>query len=401
MIDQTRRDPWRIAWQIATSNQWMAALLLCVAVGLILATWLPQMPASDPPPPAAYAQWLSEAQARFGDATPTIQAFGLFSIMQSRGLRVLLTLAAATLLLRLIEGFDQLWRHRTATEPTTAWHPIATDSPTDSLPDLLDKLRRRHRVLSAADFHQIDLWPWADLLPLLSQVGGLLLLLSAIFTHLWGWQVDDLLVPSGERILIPNTNRWVELDDTANIATHSPGILVFTTAQVPGVQAYAYDEMGESLALQRAAESHPTPQLAIPLTEERVFAIPEAELYIRLTPQTEADSNSAENSHTGVFVQVYRSPPGRLAQQTMITGDTELVVRDATIHLDTLPYARLTAVFNPGLWVASAGVTSLIIGLIGQLVWPARRLWLRDEEQIEGTGDLPPSLTHKVEGGEA
>jgi hypothetical protein len=59
MIAQIPRDPWRTAWQIATSDYLMAALLLGITAGLITTTWLPQMPAADP---VAYAQWLSETQ---------------------------------------------------------------------------------------------------------------------------------------------------------------------------------------------------------------------------------------------------------------------------------------------------------------------------------------------------
>ncbi|HET90603.1 MAG TPA: hypothetical protein ENN99_07685 [Chloroflexi bacterium] len=397
MIDQTERDPWRMVWQIATSNQWMAALLLCIAAGLLLATWLPQMPTSDPPPPAAYAQWLSDAQARFGNATSTMQALGFFHVTRSLGLRLLLILLAATLLLHLIEGIDQLWQHRTVTQPATEWRSLAATS----LPNVLGALSHRHRVLSAPPLHQADHWPWADLLPLLPQTGGLLLLLGALLTHLWGWQVDGLIVQGGERTLIPNTNRWIVLDKTARSAAHSPGIVVFITDQVPGVRAYAYDETGKPLALQRAAGSPPLPQLAIALTEEQVLAIPEAQLYIRLTPQTESIRNPTADLLDPILVQMYQSPPGRLIQQTVIEEDTELAVGDVKLHLDGLPYARLTAVFNPGLWFTAAGVVLLVVGLVGCLIWPTRRIWLREGEQVETTGDPLPPLAQRTENGEA
>ena len=62
MIAQISRDPWRVIWEFATSDHLIAALLLSIAAGLAITAWLPQMPGADP---VAYAQWLSETQARF------------------------------------------------------------------------------------------------------------------------------------------------------------------------------------------------------------------------------------------------------------------------------------------------------------------------------------------------
>jgi hypothetical protein len=81
MITQTPRDPWRVAWQVVTSNVLLAILLLATAAGLLMAAWLSQAPAADP---ATYARWLSETQAHFGKATQTMQALGVFAIDGTR-----------------------------------------------------------------------------------------------------------------------------------------------------------------------------------------------------------------------------------------------------------------------------------------------------------------------------
>ena len=116
MIAQTPRDPWRAVWRIATGDGLLVALLLATAAGLIATAWLPQRPAADPVT-YAHAQWLSEAQARFGEATPTLQALGLFTITRSLGFRALLALLAGCLSLRLMESGDRLRRNREAAEP--------------------------------------------------------------------------------------------------------------------------------------------------------------------------------------------------------------------------------------------------------------------------------------------
>jgi hypothetical protein len=77
-------------------------------------------------------------------------------------------------------------------------------------------------------------------------------------------------------------------------------------------------------------------------------------------------------------------------------AEAELAVDDVTLTLTHSPYARLTAVFNPGLWPTGLGLAVLVVGLLGGIVWPVRRLWVREEnEQIMTLGDALPSLAGK------
>ncbi len=387
MIDQPPRDPWRAIWQVATGDYLIAALLLSTAAGLAIITWLPQMPVANP---AAYAQWLSEVQARFGTATPTMQTLGLFTITRSFGFRALLVLLAGCLLLRLIENGDWLWHNREMAKPAGEWHRLADVH----LPNVIDDLRRLHyRVLSNPPLIQADRWPWADLFPLLAHGGALLLLVGLLIIHLWGWRVEGLTVQSGARVTLPGTEKWIAVDEDARRATHSPGIMTFVEARGPGVQASAADSTGHPLLLQ-PPEADPVTQLTVALTEDQYFAIPEAQLVVRLAPQP----GRAIEAHSPVLLQVYRSPAGRLATETVVEGDAELTVDDVTLQLASVPYARLTATFNPGFWPIGAGLVLLVAGLLGSVTWPVRRLWLREETgKAKGTGDLPPTLARDGE----
>jgi len=386
MIAQPPRDPWRTVWQIVTGDLLLVALLLAVAAGLTLTAWLPQMPAADP---VAHAQWLSEAQARFGTATQTMQALGLFTVTYSLGFRALLALLAGCLLLRLIEGGGRLWRSREMAEPRGEWR-----GPVDvRLRDVLDDLRRRHyRVLREPLLVQADHWPWADLFPLLAYAGALLLLVGLLITHLWGWRVEGLIVRSGERITLPGTGKWVTLDEDGRQVTHSPGIVTFVEGRGPGVRASANDGAEKPLSLQ-LPEADPATQLTLALTEDQYFAIPEVSMVVRLAPQSDSAS-------TPVRVQFYRSPPGRFITE-MVTekgGSAELTVDEVTLRLTRAPYTRLTATFNPGLWLTAAGLVLLIAGLLGSVAWPVRCFWLREEAGgIEGAGDLPLVLARGEE----
>jgi len=305
-----RRDPWRLVWQTVTDDGLLVVLLLVAAVGLLTAAWLPQAPTSNP---AAYARWLSETQARFGKATQTMQALGLFGITRSFGFRALLALLGGILLVRLVE--------------------------------------RGLRLFS-----------------LLAYGGGLLLLIGLLITHLWSWQVEGLIVQSGERVSVPGTTGWVALDgDTLGI-THSAGIAAFAESRGPGERVSAIDAQGNSLVVQQTEENSLT-ELTLALNEDHLFAIPEAQLIVHLAPQ----AGHPIEAHTPVRVQVHRYPPIQLETETIVEGDTELTVGDVSLRFTSVPYARVTATFNPGLWPTGVGIACFAVGLGGSIVRSARR----------------------------
>jgi hypothetical protein len=254
-----------------------------------------------------------------------------------------------------------------------------------------------HRVLGEPPGLQIDRWPWADSLPLLAHSGGLVLLAGLLVTHLWGWRVEGVIAQSGGRTGLAGGERWVALGDDGTSLTHSPGVRTFVEERGPGVRISATDGDGNPLPLQRTLESARTTDLTVALAEdpylatrEAHIAIPEAQLIVRLIPEPSPDVE-AEGP---VLVQVYRSPSGELAVEALLEGEAELTVDDATLALTSLPYVRLTATNNPGLWPTALGVLSLAGGLLGSVAWPTRRLWLRQGDgAIEGTGDLPANVT--------
>ncbi len=388
MVTQTLRDPWRIIWQIVTSDYLLAALLLGITAGLIITTWLPQMPVADP---VAYAQWLSETQARFENTTPLMQTLGLFNITRSPGFRILLTFVAGVLLLRLIETGDRLRQNREMTDPEGEWHNLADVH----LPDAVDDLRRRrYRILNTSPLLQADRWPWADIFSLLAHSGGLLLLAGLLIAQLWGWQTKELIVESGSKFELADTGTWVTWDEDTHDVTHSPGIIAFVQEQVPGIQARADDDTGQPLPLQQSPNAEPSDQLTMALTEDQYFAIPEAQLVVRLTPHP----NHTTEAQRPVLVQIYRSPPGRLVTETQVERETKLSVNNITLALASVPHARLTVIFNPGLWPTSIGLIILTVGLLGNIAWPMRKLWLQETEgNIQAAGDLPPVFTRDRE----
>jgi hypothetical protein len=325
------RNPWHTIWQTVTGNGLLVGLLVAIAASLLAALWLPQMPDADP---VAYARWMSDAHATFGAATGTIQTLGLLSITQSLGFRILLALLAAILLLRLIELGDRL----------------------------LVRTEQRQRAC------------WFSAM---AQAGTLLLLLGHLLAHLWGWQVEGLLVQAGERITIPGTESWVSVTQSPYQVSHSRGIVPFVEGYEPGVQVTASDGRDRSLGLQRTPKAEPLVQLTLALDEEQFFAIPEAGLVVQLT----SHPSELDDATDAVNVRVYRSPPGRLETEQVLEGSGEVGVDGVTLHITSAPFARIAAASNPGLWPTALGLTLTVIGIVGSVARRRPSLQAADEEQ--------------------
>jgi len=377
MADQSP-DPWRRIWRVATSNSVLVLLLLAIAVSVTLTAWIPQEPSAD----EAYARWFSQMQARFGEMAPVMRALGLFNIVPSIGFRVLLALLSACLFLRLVERVDRLRQDREMEEPQGAWRETSGQD----LPELLNSLRRRrYRVVNASSWFQVDRWPWSGVLSVMIHVGGLLLLMGLLLSHLLGWRVGGLIVQEGERRSLREAEAWVGLAEDGDDVRHSPGVATFIEERGPGVRVSATDGNGESLELLLSPEAEPRTELMIALTEDAYFAIPEAELIVRLAPRT-------GDAYTRVEVQVFGSPTGEVISERLTDkgGHSAFTVEDVSLTFLSAPYARVVATHNPGRMPAGLGLTMLMIGIVGKLVWPEQRFWLREEEtSIEAVGSVP------------
>jgi hypothetical protein len=180
----------------------------------------------------------------------------------------------------------------------------------------------------------------------------------------------------------------VALTENNGGIVHSPGVVAFFETRGPGVQVRAIDPAGRPLEIQLAAEAEPNIEETIALTEDRYFAIPEADLIARLTPRS-------TEAYTRVDVQIYRSPPGELVTETVTEegGTATLEVEGTTMEFTPAPYALATARYNPGRWPTGSGLVFLMIGIVGSVVWPADRFWLREEEaSVAVAGPIPPWL---------
>ncbi len=386
MVEQSS-DPWRISWRLVTSDAVLVTLLLALTVSVTLTAWIPQQPSSD----ADYARWLSETQARFGQATSVMRRLGMFNVVSSFGFRALLAFLSGCLFLRFVEAVDRMRRGQGVEEPEGAWRQVSDSN----LGDLLSRLRRRrYRVVHTSSFFQVDRWPWSGVLPLMVYLGALLLLAGLLLFHLFGWQEEGLILQEGERRSLRGDNKWVTLVENGGEVRHSPGVVAFLEESGPGVRVSATGADGAPLSLLLTPDAEPSTQLNLALTDDAYFAIPDEALVVRLMPRSEEPYSRAD-------LQIYSSPSGEIISDrtTDKGGQATFNIGSVTLTLVPAPYARVIATHNPGRLPAGLGMIVLVVGLLGSLLWSERRFWLREEEAaVEVSGAFPSWLQYELEG---
>ncbi len=122
-----RRPDWLDAlWRFASSGRATWALLLLVALTLMLATLFPQVPVGLDR--GELERQLGRLEAAYRDAGPVLRMVGVFTLLQSPWLRVLLALLAYNLALRLADQILTLgraWRSGGVLPPARPDLPVA------------------------------------------------------------------------------------------------------------------------------------------------------------------------------------------------------------------------------------------------------------------------------------
>jgi len=351
----------------------LAVLLFLLSLLLALLPLFPQAP-SDP---VATSRWLAEVQARFGSATDFLSVVGLFSLGRSPFFRLTLVVLAFLLLVRAGAWAERLWRGRRAVRGEGVWRPLADLA----LKDVARALRRRgYRVQTTVRGQalQADRWPWAELLALLAHVGPLLFLLGLLVGGRWGWRVEHLRGRPGETLSVPTDGEIAVVNPPAGRWVDPSGVRVYVEGTGPDLTAVVTGADGEPLGLQRAPGAAPSSSLCLRLTEtetDAYFAVPEAGLVVRVA----LDAGAALRAEAPLWVQVFRSPSGELTQEVLVEGDADLVEGPLHIRLARSPYLIVTAVRDPGYWLKMVGLAIAGPALLGLVLWPARRLWVRQD----------------------
>jgi hypothetical protein len=427
-------DPWRLLWQLTTSDYLLGGALLTLALALLLVAWLPQTSAGES---ALDVTWQAEVHRRFGQVAwfdalrLPLQALGAFHVADAIWFRLLLALLALLLLARLVDSADGLWRGWRGNAPPegTPWEAVD-----DTLEELVTRLRaRRLRVVLEAsqgdagtDNVQAGVsrlvcasrWPWGELGPVLVYLGGLVTLLGAAITAMWGWQTGSLPLTAGESIALGHGSGltlqldtltddgrlgvgqiWREGDAVVgggDLAVGRPlsagGVGTYLVGRGAGLRVQATQAETQALVeLAMGPDQAGQEELVLTFTDDepRYLGMPAAGLVLRLTMPQPAQVGALP------AVQAFESGTGQLILARDAPADTPLALGDISLALTPIPFAEIRAVHDPGAFWVQCGVIGLIAGMVLWGLWPPRRLWLRGQAgtveppgEVEVAGDV-------------
>jgi cytochrome c biogenesis protein ResB len=453
MMPRLRFDTlWRILWQVATSDYLLGIVLLTLALAILLAAWLPQTSTSGTALGVNDLDWQAEVQRRFGGdgwfdtIRSPLQAVGVFQIADAAWFRLLLALLAFALLARLAESVEGLWQGWRGSAPPDGPLWVAVEGTFD---EALTALRRRRLRIVVVDREETgdeqtekvpagsapaatadqslsgdtvtprlvraDRWPWGELGPILVYLGGLVVMLGAAVTTLWGWQTGPLPVTAGESVplgqesdlqlrmqeLAQDGQRGVgEIRDAAerlvsvsDLAVGRPltggGIGVYLVSSGPALRVQATLSDTQILPLATGRDSEPREELVFPFTDDApryAVGVPEVDLVLFLTLPRSEQAGAAPR------VQLFESGSGQLIQEQDVPDDTIITVGDVSFILAPVPYAEMRVVRDPGAFWSQLGFVLLIAGVVLWGVLPSRRVWLRRRTASEESPDTVESI---------
>ncbi len=419
-------DPWRALWRVATSDYVLGAVLLALALALVLAAWLPQMPAEG----TGKAAWEAEVFRRFGgrgwsDAMRSaLQAVGAFCVADTVGLRSLLAFLALSLLARLFDSAEGVWR---------GWRG---DAPPDDAPwmrvtgdwdELVANLRRqRFRIVAKeeqADIARADRWPWGELGPVVVYLGGLVVLAGMAATALWGWRAGPFAVAAGGSVPLGHGSNlalqlerltqdgqrgvgqvWSEgetLVGAGDLSVGRPltggGVGAYLVGSGAGIRLQARLSDTQVLELMAESDQEGQEELVLTFTEDdarRWVSVPEVGLVLFLTMPQPVQGG------TLLWVQALELDSGQFVLEQDAPADATLAIGDVSFVLTPVPCVQIQVVHDPGACWSQLGVLGLLVGALLWGRWPLRRLWLRRlAGDIEAVGDVQGSgLDVQVEG---
>lgn len=385
-----QRDIWRSLWQFLTSDTVMIALCLIAAVGALAALALPQSPAAGTADPVAYSRWEAGAKLREGALFEPLLALGLNSVAQTAWWRIALVALATVTALRLADRVSRLLAARVS-RGTVRDEPrvrVMLDAP--SMDSLAMKLRaRRYRVAQpGGDALVADRAPWAEALSIATHAGLLIAIAGLLLNLLLGWEAVNRAVVAGAPALIhPEHEVTLAGDDDATMRlvmqpgdaqmTLAPGqsasvngIAIALRQITPGYRLSATTADGQPVFIRASNFLSPTTEVLLTFSEgepERYVAVPDAGVALALNAGASLDQPGT--------VRVIAISSGSVITEAAIAP--QLTVEGTTFQFTPARGAVIDARYSPGDPLVWIGLALALIGLIGALLWPMRRIIVR------------------------
>jgi cytochrome c biogenesis protein len=220
-----RLDPLSRLWRLLCSVKVALGLILLIGVLTFLGTAISQVPPPMRHDPLLVERWLTAMGARYGLATPVLQATGMFDMFNSTAYRLLLGLITVQVCVCTLNRFPAIWRNVTSIPfqrrvsyfqhaEQHARAEVAAD-PEQALAALRAAWSRLGYRVVTAEGRAVyaDRYRWLRLATFVNHLGLIMILAGGATTGLFGERNDGFVVPAGgTRALGLGTDYRVELD---------------------------------------------------------------------------------------------------------------------------------------------------------------------------------------------
>ena len=389
-----QRDVWRTAWQIIDSDAFINAIVTIVVLGLLAVWLLPQSPSAGTADPITYSQWDAQARLREGAIYEPLVGLGFNAVFQSVWWRIALMALGVVALTRL---FDRVGRLLTLRGPKDSLIDesrirIVLDGPALSL--VGERLRaRRLRVSSAhADSLIADTWPRAEAVSAILHAGMVLAVAGMLTNLVFGWDVTNRSLVPGTPVTLngattlaltdapnPTSVQAAMLQPANTLLTLMPngqvtssGVSVRLRQITPGYRVSASTLAGKTLPIRASNFVSPTQEVLVAFTEqemERYLAVPDARMALALSLDTGPGLDAQAR------VRVFALPSGNVISDTLI--QPQIVLSDTRFVFAPARGAVIDAAYRPGDGLVWMGLPFALLGLLGTLVFPMRRIVVR------------------------
>lgn len=392
-----QHDRWRQAWQFLTSDWLLAPLCVLLFLGFAASTVLPQTPAEGQQDALAFSQWQARARDVAGPAYAALTDLGLFNVFRAFWFRLALAVLGGLAGIRLADRIRRLIRPPTGLEdearlrvtehaPAMEWIIARLRTSGYQIRQVSEDAAGGTQVLSA------DRGPIPLALSIGLYLGLALIAAGAGWNGLRGWDLPRRQVDTGVVVALASQAPLTSLNLIAVDGDRGVASLRLNDAIVSltagGPPATAYGATAQLLELTPKFRLTALDAARHPLTlTTSSYAPAETSVILALRANEPELAILVDQARLVLFVAPPSAdqPQGRLRAARLPAGTAlgdwplgeKIDLGDATVELDPLYGGVIALRYSPGDPLVWAGAALAALGLIAVLLYPARRIVVR------------------------